>query len=113
MPLPIDMVPVSLTNGPAADALRRLLGSHLASLPSGPIHELTNLGLQLANGGRVVITLRDGAAGRQLGRLELNGPGDALPAGGTANRTIALAAGPIGSALAGVTEVAVVAGTVE
>jgi hypothetical protein len=66
----------------------------------------------LANGGELVLTLRDGAAGRQLGRLELRGPADALPPGGTVDRTLTLALGAVGSSLTAVTDVMVPAGTV-
>jgi hypothetical protein len=66
----------------------------------------------LANGGELVVTLRDGASGRQLGRLELRGPADALPPGGFVTRAITLAPGSLGSTVTSVTELSVRAGSV-
>jgi hypothetical protein len=86
-----------------------------AVLASGTVQLSLRNGLAfnpLANGGVIVITLRDGAAGRQLGRLELRGPGDALPAGGTLTRTVALAPGAIGPVLTSTTDLTVRAGSV-
>ncbi len=55
--------------------------------------------------GTVTVTLTDGAGGRQLGRLVLDGASDSLPAGATITRTMPLSSGTIGTTIVATVEV--------
>lgn len=77
--LPADVVEAALTSGSVAVAIQN-------GFSFDP----------LAGGGKLTITLTDGPGGRQVGRTEYSG---ALPPGASANPTLALAAGTVGSTL--------------